>query len=142
MQVTSPQCLNEYLCESRTVKIESQDGAKFVFKIRRVSMASWDPKNEWYAKLIGTDPKALNKRIMDEIVSPRVAVIREVLLDGILEPEVSTNRPKEKDSAVWVDDLMRSDFLVRDLYGQIAQFAFEGIAKVGAPDDGGPKVNS
>lgn len=142
MDVSSPKRLNEYLRETKTVKVDSQEGHKFVFRIHRISMASWDPDNSWYAKLMAGDPKALEKRIMDEIASPPTDVIKKVLLDGIAEPEITEDKPQDAGSAVWIQDLLRSDLLCRRLYAEVADLAFKGIAEVKVPENAKPRSPS
>ena len=134
MQTSSAKSINEHLRRRRKVTVEDQDGAKFCFEIQPVSMALWDPKNEWYARLMGADPKGLQERIAEEITCPSLDVMREVVLSGVLEPEVAKAKPQDPGKHVWVEDLLRKDMLARRLYSEIANYAFAGIAKIEATD--------
>ncbi len=121
--------LRRHLGRTEMITVKDSDGSEWRFEVKPVWPMAWDPTNEWYTKLISTDPNAFQDKMAEVVAAPPLAVFRDVLVRGVHSPKVLERDGKAED-AIWVEDLMRRDLLARDLYAHIAQLSLRGVVKV------------
>lgn len=127
---TTAEDLKHYVCDPVKVTVEDQDGSKWTFEILPVSLFAWDETATWTA-LIKEDPDAFLKKVKEAVGSPSESVVRNVLVRGVKSPKLSYDEKAE--GCVPVNDLMRRDVLVTNLYTEIVNLSFEKILKAKEP---------
>ncbi len=127
---SSVQDLQKHLQNTKLVTVKDKNGEEFVFKILPVSMAKWDhDENMW--QTVAEDPKVYQDVVKKAVEGPTDAVVRRVIMSACQEPRVSQVADKD---AVLLEDLMRHDILIINLYAEIVDHSFSGILKTEATD--------
>lgn len=128
--ITKKEDLKRHVTVSRNVTVKDMDGTEWTFEILPVSLFTWDETASW-AKMLKDDADGFLSRVKEAVGAPSVEIIRNVLLKGVKSPKL-TNDEKNTDD-VPVNDLMRRDILVINLYGEIVNLSFEKILKAEVP---------
>lgn len=126
--VASVAALSGHLRASEVVQVRDQDGTSWGFEIRSVGTPLLDPEGAWYAQLLAKDPEGFKAKVLEVVGAPSPAVLRGVLLQGTLNPVLSA--AKADGNSVWIEDLLRRDFLARGLYAEIMRVTLKGLFQV------------
>ena len=120
---TKAEDLNRHLTACLPIAVQDADGSRWEFDIARVPILTWDPTDTWFSSL-RKKTEEFTDRVKQAVEAPSEAVLRQVLLRGVVSPRVS-DQPEA--GAVCVDDLLRRDVLCLGIYHEIVTYSFERI---------------
>lgn len=127
---TKPEDLRKHVQTPVLVTILDKDGTEWRFKILPVSMVAWDESGDIWKK-IAKDPDSFHETMKDMVGTPGQSIVRNIIMQACQEPRVTET---EGEDSVPIDDLMRHDVLVINLYAEIVNHSFSGLLKTEVTD--------